>query len=188
MINIDNIILESEITKSSFCCDLPRCKGGCCTFPGEYGAPLLDEEVPMIMNALDTAFPYLSERSINYIKDEGFIQGEEGDYTTMCIEKKDCVFVFYKGDIAFCGLEAAYFDGKSDFRKPISCHLFPIRVGSFDGDYLYYEKIPECAPGVMKGRAENISLVECLRDPLVRAYGEEWYAKLLEAVKSDKGY
>ncbi|TAL67240.1 MAG: DUF3109 family protein [Bacteroidetes bacterium] len=180
MILIDNILLEEEITETSFSCDLDKCKGACCTFPGKYGAPLKDEEIDLINNNLESAKKFLSEKSIDYIDRHGFYEGNKGDYSTVCIDKKDCVFVFYKNSVAKCALEKAYFNGESNFRKPISCHLFPIRINNTGRKYLYFQNIPECKPALKKGKSEKIELVNFSREALIRAYGEDWYNKISE--------
>lgn len=179
MYQIDNILIDEEIAGAKFSCDLQKCKGACCTFPGEYGAPLLDNEIELMKEAYPAAKEYLSPRSIKIIESEGFYEGKTGDLSTKCIDKKDCVFVYYTEEkIAKCAIEKAYFDGKTEFRKPISCHLFPIRVGNFGGPYLYYEKFIECRPGVKSGKENNIELYQSLKESLTRAYGAEWYEKL----------
>ena len=187
MLIIDKIGVEEDIAGAHFSCELSHCKEACCTFYGEFGAPVLDEEIPQIGDSFDAASEYLNQRSKDYIKEQGFVQGLPGDYTTVCINNKDCVFVFFENDIAKCALEKAYFDGKSDFRKPLSCHLFPIRVVKTENsEILYYEQIDECRPGVLKGQAYNFKLVETLKEALVRKFGQEWYNKLCDEIISGK--
>jgi hypothetical protein len=186
MILIGNILVDNEITKLKFFCNTDKCKGACCTFPGEVGAPLLDSEIEQIKNAIEPAFEFLSERAKSVIRAEGAIQGSPGNYSTNCIDKKDCVFVYYEGDVAKCSIEKAYLSGKTKFRKPISCHLFPIRVSNFSGTYLYFSKYEECEPAFKYGEEENIHLVEMLKDALVRAYGNEWYEYLWNYIMHKK--
>lgn len=187
LLQIDNILVDENIGRQHFECDLEKCKGACCTFPGEYGAPVLDEEIDEIKNSLGEALGYLAEKSVRAIENEGFITGTPGDYTTNCIEKKDCVFVYYKNDIAFCSLESAWRDGKTKFRKPLSCHLFPIRVGSFGGDYLYYEKISECGPAIPNGEKQGVRIYESVKEAIIRKYGDNWYNKYVESLKDNPG-
>ncbi len=184
---IDDILVDDRIATTHFECDLQKCKGACCTFPGEYGAPLLDEEVDKIKEVLPFAMDYLSDESKKYIQEHGLIQGTPGNYTTMCIDKRDCVFVYYEGDVALCSIEKAYRDKKINFKKPISCHLFPIRVGQFDGKMLYYEEIPECASALIKGKENNTKIYESVKDAIIRAFGENWYNNYLQKIgKSEK--
>lgn len=185
MIVIDNVLVDNDIAKADFACDLNKCKGACCTFPGDSGAPVQKAEVELMKQALPFAKEYLSDRSLKEIEQRGFVEGPEDDITTVCIDKKDCVFVFYDNGIAKCSIEKAYFDGKTDFRKPISCHLFPIRVGEFGGDRLYYEKFSECKPGRARGRETKAPLIENVKDGLIRAYGENWYKKLEKEIKDN---
>jgi hypothetical protein len=186
MFIIDSVLVDEEIGRANFACDLDACKGACCTFEGDFGAPVLEEEVELIKESFGAAWEYLSEKSRKYIEEFGFVEGEGDELATVCIDHKDCVFVYYDGDKALCALEKAYFEGKSKFRKPISCHLFPIRVGQFGGPMLYYEKIAECKPALHRGSKENISLIECVKDALIRKYGEDWYNALIEAIEDSK--
>ncbi len=185
MYNIDEILVDETITTSYFSCDLEKCKGACCTFPGKYGAPLKDEEIPEIEKCLEAAKEYMPKRAIQVLKKEGFSKGRPGKQNTVCIDDKDCVFVYYQGNIALCALERAFIDGKTKFRKPISCHLFPIRVGDFAGKYIYYEKIDECRPAINKGKAEQAILPCYVENALVRAFGEDWTEKLI-LISNDK--
>ena len=180
MYSIDNILIDEDIISSYFTCNLDKCEGACCTFPGEFGAPLLDSEIEIIDKSLDTAKEYLDNRSLQIINNSSFFEGEKNSYTTMCIDKKDCVFVYYRSKIAKCALEKAYFEGKSEFRKPLSCHLFPVRIARFGNDYLYYEKINECRSGVDSGSKEKTRLYDFLKDAIVRSKGKDWYSKLVE--------
>ncbi len=186
MINIDNILLDEEITESHFACDLKKCKGACCTFPGKYGAPLLDDEIEKIQNNYEEIKNFIPEKSIDYINRYCFYEGDTGDYSTMCIDKKECVFVYFENSVALCAIEKAYNKGLSSFRKPISCHLFPIRVSNTGRKYLYYQKITECIPGQKKGIKEKVKMTSSLQDALIRAYGEEWFKTLELYVVSQK--
>lgn len=185
MYQIDDILIDAEIIKAKFSCDLVKCKGACCTYPGEYGAPVLDSEIEEIEEAKKVARKYLSDKSQKVLDEVGAVEGESGDYTTVVIDKKDCVFVYYEGNIAKCAIEKAYFNGETTFRKPISCHLFPIRVGEFGGKYLYYEKIKECAPAIIKGKNMNLTMVSQLKESLTRAFGEEFYEKLNQLAEKE---
>ena len=185
MIYIGNVLIEEDILREEFCCDLKKCRGACCTFEGEFGAPLADSEVPVIRDCIAASSVYLSDQSKEIIKRAGFYEGQPGELTTNCINHRDCVFVFYeKGNkIALCALEKAYLDGKTNFKKPLSCHLFPLRVSSYGNKLLYYQRITECESGRNLGRNNNIKLVDSLKEPLTRAYGESWYQMLLDYIQ-----
>ena len=182
---IDDVTIDGNLLRRNFACDLLKCRGACCSLPGGRGAPLLDSEIPQIQDTLPFVLPLLEDakrRIISSRCDEtgetGFYEGTSGDYATTCVDDEDCVFVYRENGIAKCAIERAYNDGKTGFRKPISCHLYPIRVGNFGGEVLRYHEIAECRPAVRKGDAERVGVIEFLKPALVRRYGEEWYSKL----------
>jgi hypothetical protein len=187
MFVILDTVADNALATAHFACDLSACKGACCTTPGGRGAPLSDEEVAFIAEAIPVALPYLSERNQRIITEGGGVEGTPGDYATRCIDNRDCVFVYYEGDVAKCAIERAYFNGETSFRKPISCHLFPIRSSRLlDGDYLRYERIPECAPGRKRGEQEKTPLYRFLEEPLTRAYGKKFYKGLVDSIEGGK--
>ena len=175
MFIIGEAVIDDVVGTASFCCDLKQCKGACCTLPGGRGAPLEDEEILELQKSYPSARQYLSQRSIAAIEGLGMVDGSPGSYATTCIDKRDCVFVYYDGDVARCSLERAHEEGKTDWRKPLSCHLFPIRVRSFGKDYLRYEQIDECQAGRKSGEAQQLKLYDFLKEPLSRKYGGTWY-------------
>jgi hypothetical protein len=187
MFIIDNILGDDKLLTQPFLCNLKQCKGACCTVKGGSGAPVLDSEVALVNAAVPVAWRYLSERSQREITTHGAVEGSEGEYGTTCIDDADCVFVYYErgSDIAKCAIEQAYNDGKTSFRKPISCHLFPVRVADFSGTYLYYEEFDECKPAIAHGEANNANIYDCVKDALVRSYGDEWFGKLQELAKRE---
>ena len=180
IIQIESILVGREIAKVKFACDLKKCKGACCTLDSEFGAPLLNEELEQIENVLETVKDYLPEAHRKEIEINGFHEKKENELMIRSFDHKACVFVYYENNIARCGLEKAFLDGKTDFRKPISCHLFPIRISDFGGDILRFEKFEECSPALKKGEEEKINLVYFLKDSLIRKYGNNWYLKLKE--------
>jgi len=182
MLEISGIVVEKKILTEYFLCDLSKCKGACCTFPGELGAPVSDEEVPMLNSQTNITRDILSEKSLNYIKNNGVVENKIGRYTTVCINKRDCVFVYYDKDIALCSIEKKFFDKQTDFRKPISCWLFPVRIATHKNKtYLYYEEIPECSSAIKNGKNKNIKIYQMLKDPLTQVFSAEWYFELENA-------
>jgi hypothetical protein len=178
----ENYNIDKNIAEIHFACHLTKCKGGCCTVYGGSGAPLLAEELELIEKNLESAKKYLSERNINYIEKKGFWEVDlEGSLTTLCINSRDCVFVYYEGDIAKCAIERAYFEGESDFRKPISCHLFPIRIR---GNNLVYEEFSICRPALEKGSEENIIMGNFLKDAIIRRFSEDFYNNLQNLINA----
>lgn len=176
---INDVLVRDEIVEIPFSCDLKKCKGACCTLESELGAPVNKSEIEEIDKILPIIKSYLTQTNIEEIGERGFYETKDGEIMITSVNNRDCVFSFWDNGIAKCSIERAYFDGKVKFRKPISCHLFPIRVSDFSGDVLRYEKFSECAPALEKGKEENITIVEFCKDSLIRLYGEEWYNKLM---------
>ena len=176
---VDNVAVEGSLIGRKFACDLLKCKGACCSLPGGRGAPLLDSEIDQIRETIQAVLPMLSQEKKDAIKRFGFYDGGPGDYATTCVNDEDCVFVYREKGIAKCAIERAFNDGKVSFRKPISCHLYPIRVNKFGGDVLRYHEIPECRPAVIRGESENVPVIGFLKAALERMYGEKWFKKLV---------
>ncbi|MBP8976636.1 MAG: DUF3109 family protein [Bacteroidetes bacterium] len=184
MMSIDNIIVDDTIPQIKFACNLSACKGACCTLKGGKGAPLLDSEIEEIENAYPFVQNLLPKEHLETIERDGFYEGNSGNFTTMCFNDRACVFVYYDGENAKCSFERAFIDGLIKWRKPISCHLFPIRVNYFGFlQQLRYERIRECNPALERGARESIYLSQFLKEPLVRCYGLQWYSRFEEFCK-----
>lgn len=177
--NINEVLVRGEILEIPFSCDLKRCKGACCTLESELGAPVNKEEIDKIKKILPVVKEYISQTQVDEIEQNGFYEIKENEMMIRSVNNRDCVFVFYENSVAKCAIERAFFDEKINFRKPISCHLFPIRISDFGGDVLRYEKFSECAPALEMGKEENVTIAEFCKDSLIRLYGEEWYNKLM---------
>jgi hypothetical protein len=182
LISVQDKIVRSEIADTPFFCDLHKCKGACCTFESKFGAPLRTDEIGKIDEALNDIKPYLSERHVTEIEKFGYYDEIDGELLISSINKKDCVFVYYENDVARCSIEKAYIEKKTDFKKPISCHLFPIRITDFGGDVLRFEKFDECKSALEKGTAENVTVAEFCEEPLERLYGDTWYLDFKKAI------
>jgi hypothetical protein len=174
------VLVRQDVVKTPFKCDLHKCKGACCTIDSQYGAPLNWEEVYVISGILKHAKKYLSPQHQMEIEENGFYEVKKDEPMTRSINNRACVFVYYENGVARCSIEKAYLDGKTDFKKPISCHLFPIRVSYFGGDILRYEHLDECQPAIENGKDQNITIAEFCEDSLNRLYGEKWYLQLKE--------
>lgn len=174
------ILIDNAIPATKFSCDLHRCKGACCTMPGHRGAPLLSGELEEIRSAYPVIKKYLSEEHQETIHRDGMFQGKPGDYTTQVVRERACVFTAWENGIAKCSFEKAYFAGELSWRKPISCHLFPIRIDNGIPERLRFEYITECKPALERGEVEDMPLAEFLKSALVRAYGEQWYNEFLK--------
>jgi hypothetical protein len=183
-IHIDGVLLDSGIAAVKFVCDLTQCKGACCTIPSELSAPLLEAEIEELDRILPILKKYLPQANVLAIEEKGFWEKKGGAYRTRCMNRRDCVFVYYDGDIAQCGIERAYREGRIDFMKPLSCHLFPIKISGCREPVLSVEHYQECKPALVKGREENMLLVDFCQDALRRAFGEEWLGKMRKALKA----
>lgn len=182
MFVIDEISVHESVSTTKFACDLQQCKGACCTFAGGRGAPLRDDEISEIEKAFPHVESILLHEHLEFIQKSGLIDGSPGNYATQCFDGKACVFVLYEEGIAKCSFEKAYFEQKIKWRKPISCHLFPIRIG---GNYseIHFEHFSECEPAHRKGERENIAVHVFVKDSLERAFGTEWTEQLTENIE-----
>jgi hypothetical protein len=180
MFIIGEAVIEEQVSGETFCCDLSVCKGGCCTLEGGRGAPLEDREVEEIRKAFPVVKESLPVVSLEVIKRTGLVEGSPGDHSTPCVNQRECVYVYFEEGIARCIFERAFLEGSIKWRKPLSCHLFPIRVRPFGQDFLRYEQIEECHAGRTRGQREQIKLRDFLEEPLVRKYGRSWYETFVD--------
>ena len=178
--NIDGISVSNDLHKIKFTCDLEKCKGACCTMESEYGAPIHESEIKIIEDLLPAIWDYLPKKSQKEIKKNGFHEFKEELHMIRSVNNRDCVFVYYDNSIAKCAIEKAYYEGKVDYVKPISCHLFPIRISDFGGPVLRYEEYSECKDALIKGLNTNLSVAQFCALPLERAFGKDWKNKILE--------
>ncbi len=179
MFVIGKATVDDDVMQAAFCCDLAVCKGVCCCIEGGRGAPLEDGEVREIEKAFPVIRRFLSPASLRAIEAGGLVEGAPGDYVTMCVDRKECVFAYFEDGTARCSFERAFEEGLNDWPKPISCHLFPIRADGSGGNHLRYERIEECHSGRRRGESRRIMLCTFLKDPLIRKFGRPWYEKFL---------
>ncbi|MCC6691109.1 MAG: DUF3109 family protein [Bacteroidia bacterium] len=179
MIAINNTLISEDIFDKKFVCDLNACKGECCV-AGESGAPLEKEEVEELEKILPAVKPYMTKEGIAAVEKQGvYVIDEDRDLTTPLVNGAQCAFVYIENKIAFCAIEKAYRQGKVKFKKPISCHLYPIRVTQQKGiEKLHYQRWSVCAPACTCGEKLNIPVYKFLKTPLVRKYGNQWYKQL----------
>ena len=185
ILEIGGILISSEIITECFCCDYEKCKGICCV-EGSDGAPVTLDEIASIEDALDTVWPMLSASAQSVIDKQGVAYADrDGDMVTSIVRGKDCVFTCYDGDNCLCALEKAYRDGKTQFCKPISCALYPIREKQFSGGLigLNYHRWAVCKDAVEKGKALGLPIYQFLKEPLIRRFGEAWYQELCEVAE-----
>ncbi|OFY83723.1 MAG: hypothetical protein A3F72_21060 [Bacteroidetes bacterium RIFCSPLOWO2_12_FULL_35_15] len=187
MIAIDNTIVSEHLLEKKFVCDINACKGECCV-AGDSGAPLEAEEISIMEDILDIVKPYIPKDGVKAIEKQGvFVIDDDGDYTTPLVKGKHCAFTYFEDDIAKCSIEKAYYDGKVKFKKPISCHLYPVRITKYkDYDAVNYHKWEVCKPACECGTKLDVPVYKFLREPLIRKYGEAWYKQLEMADKLKK--
>jgi len=179
MISIGDAIVSSEILEEAFVCDLSKCKGACCV-DGDAGAPLEEEEASILDDLYSAVKPYLRPEGIKAIKEQGtFVVGQDGELETPLVNQKECAYVVFEGGMTKCGIEKAQEDGVVDFKKPLSCHLYPIRIQKYSSfEAINYERWDICAPACALGASLKVPIYKFLNEPLVRKYGEEWYEEL----------
>jgi len=179
MLEIDDKIISTEIFEREFVCDLSQCKGECCV-QGDSGAPLEPNEVEKIRDHFEQILPYMTENGIKSVREHGFgVIDSDGELGTPLIDNQACAYIFYSGDIALCAIEQAYNDGKIDFQKPISCHLYPIRTTKhIDFTALNFHKWDICKSALKKGKMTQTPVFQFLKAPIIRQFGSEFFEQL----------
>jgi hypothetical protein len=187
MILIDSTTISDDLCNVQFVCNLKKCKGACCV-AGDAGAPLLEEEIGMLEDSLDEIKIHMTEKGIRVIEAIGvFDYDQAGEYVTPLVNDRECAFSGFTGGIAWCAIEKAYEDGKIKFRKPVSCHLYPVRITKYAGyDAVNYHEWEICRPALVNGKRLGVPLYVFLKDSLIRKYGKAWYKKLEEEIKIKK--
>ncbi len=185
MLQIGDTIISMDVIESQFICDLCKCKGQCCV-DGDAGAPLEEEENDKINEILPIIWDELSSKAQELITKQGISYRDyDGELVTSIIKGKECVFTFFdENGVCKCVLDTAYRDGRISFPKPISCHLYPIRLQKYkDFTAVNYHNWSVCNPAVKLGKKEGVALYKFLKEPLIRKFGEEWYMEVCEAAK-----
>lgn len=190
MIVIDNTLISDDVVEKQFVCDLQKCKGGCCE-EGDAGAPLDEEELDIILEHYEKVKPYLTDAAVKEIDRKGkYVYNKEFGWVTPTLgnDKEICVYGWRdKNGIIKCAFEQAYYDGIIPWKKPLSCHLFPIIInkgkkGNYDQvNYEPREKL--CNPACALGKKLEVPTYEFLKEPIIRKYGEEFYRALHHAAK-----
>ncbi len=184
MLQIDRQLISLDVIEQYFACDLAACKGACCV-EGDSGAPLTEEEAGILEEIYPTIEPYLTPTGIQAIKEQGkYIIDTDEDLVTPLVNNLECAYTVFENGIAFCGIEKAWFDKKIDFRKPVSCHLYPVRITSYtDFDAVNYDRQKICDAARKCGKKLKIPLYIFLKDVLIRKFGSDWYQQLEIAVE-----
>lgn len=184
MISLNKTLISDNLKDVFFCCDLPKCKGACCV-EGDGGAPLEEAEVSKLEDHIDAIRPYMVPAGIEEIGKNGvFDYDAEGHFVTPLVRGRECVYVYLEDRIARCAIEKAFAEGKIPFAKPVSCHLYPVRITRTAlNDAVNYHKWEICRKALEKGHKEKIRLYQFLEEALIRKYGRSWYNRLVRLLR-----
>ena len=180
MIEIDDKIVSLDLLREMFVCDLAKWKGICCV-EGDSGAPLDIDEVDILEQEWENYAPYMTDEGRRAVEEQGFMVVDvDGDYTTPLVDGAACAYAFEEDGVTYCAIERAYREGKCAFMKPISCHLYPIRVTRFRNGSagLNYHRWSVCSGARECGKRLGVPAYKALREPIIRAFGEEFYAQM----------
>lgn len=189
MLQIDDTIVSFDLFDECFVCDLATCKGICCV-EGDAGAPLEEDEIEKLQEILPVVWEDMSEAAKEVVRQQGvYYVDEEGDAVTSIVDGRECVFACVDGGTYKCAIEKAYREGKIDFYKPISCHLYPVRLKKYrDFTAVNYHRWSVCGCARTLGRSLQVPVYKFLKEPLVRRFGMEWYRQMEIAEKELKRY
>ena len=185
MIEIGKTLVSLDVLQKRFCCDLEACKGACCVL-GDAGAPLTIEEAGDLEDHLDELSPYISAEGLLSIIELGsFVSDSDGEIVTPLINDKECAYTVFENGIAFCAIEKSFRDGAVPFNKPVSCHLYPIRIKSFNEfDGVNFEVWDICNPALDQGNRKDTLVYQFVREALIRKFGVEWFEQLDYAARN----
>ena len=184
MIEVGGHLVSEELIKENFICHLEKCKGACC-IEGDAGAPLSESEVAILEDIYPKVKPYMTAKGIQTVEAVGTsVKDFDGDLTTPCVDtNKECAYVIWENGITKCAIEKAYEEGKTDWQKPISCHLYPIRLTEYpEFDMLNYDRWSICSSACSFGEEHQVKVYQFLKEPLIRKYGAAWYQELEENI------
>lgn len=180
MLQIDNTLISLDVFEKKFVCDLGACKGECCV-EGDSGAPLETDETKKLEQIYPKVKKYMTKSGIKAIEKQGtWVIDQDGDKVTPLVNNHECAYT-YKDEkgIVFCAIEKAYLNHEIDFQKPVSCHLYPIRITKYEAyDAVNYETNKLCIPARIHGETLGVPLYKFVKDPLIRKYGKAWYRQL----------
>jgi hypothetical protein len=185
MIDIANTLISDDVLQKQFVCNLSKCKGACCV-EGDLGAPLESDEKDILDDIYPLVRPYLRKEGIEAIESQGtWVLDDFNEFSTPLVNNQECAYVIYDDNGTLkCAIEKAYLDGKVDFKKPISCHLYPIRTSNLlDMTAVNYDIWDICSDACTLGQELQVPVYKFLKEPLIRKFGAEWYAKLETVAK-----
>ncbi len=180
MFQLGSTIVSEEIIENDFVCNLSSCKGACC-IDGEAGAPLEDKETEILVDIYKKVKPFLRKEGVTVIEEQGaFVKGTDGEWETPLVNNSECAYVIFSDTgIAKCGLEEAFNQGATNWKKPISCHLYPVRVKEYtELTAVNYHKWQICDPACSLGDELQVPIYKFVKEALIRKFGEKWYAEL----------
>ncbi len=189
MLQINDKVIGLSLLNERFVCDLESCRGACCV-KGDAGAPLLEEELPVLEDSYPVIRPYLRPEAVDAIDLQGkhVRDPDDDEAVTPLLNERECVYAVFEGGIARCAIEKAWSDGKISFRKPVSCHLYPIRVKEYDSfTAVNYDRWPICKPAIRNGQKLNIPVFVFCRESVIRRFGKDFYRELEIAAESFSG-
>jgi hypothetical protein len=187
MLSIDRTVISMNLFDRKFCCDLDKCKGSCCRY-GDSGAPLEEEEAVILEEIWTIVKKYMRAEGVSSVEEKGTsMVDSDGDTVTPLIGNDECAYAVVEDGIFKCSIEQAWNDGKIKFRKPESCHLFPVRIKKYkEFDAVNYEEWKICKPALKKGEELDLPVYKFLKDPLLRVYGKNWYKEVEKSANDIK--
>jgi len=181
MIHFDNTLISDDLRDVHFCCDLPKCKGACCV-EGDGGAPLEEEEISLLEDYIEAIKLFMVPKGIKEVEKTGvFDYDADGKFVTTLVNGNECSYVYYDDGIARCAIENAFQEKAIPFPKPLSCHLYPIRIKELSkGEGINYHKWHICNKALDNGMKLKLPLYRFLEEALIRKYSRSWYNKLVK--------
>ena len=180
MFQLGKTLVSEQLFDQAFACDLGACKGACCV-NGDAGAPLEEKELPILQEILPILKKYLRKEGLEAIKAQGaYTTNELGEHETTLIDGADCAYVIYdEKKVALCGIEEAYNQGEISFKKPVSCHLYPVRIKQYsEFAAVNYDRWEICDDACSLGKELSVPVFKFVKQALVRKFGEQWYEEL----------
>lgn len=181
MIQLGETLISDDLKSVHFVCDLSKCKGACCV-EGDAGAPLEEEEISLLEDYIEQIKPFMLSEGIEEVERMGvFDYDADGNFVTPLVHNRECVYVYFEDGITRCAIEKAFQEKKIPFPKPISCHLYPVRIKKLKlGEGVNYHKWSICQKALENGEKLKMPLYQFLEEALIRKYGRSWYNKLVK--------
>jgi len=185
MLQIEHTVISLDLVTAHFSCDLEKCKGACCV-SGDSGAPLEENEAEILDSIYPLLKPFLREESVKTIEEQGTsVIDVENDRVTPLNNGKECAFALFENGIARCAIEKAYIQGVIQFRKPLSCYLYPVRIRKYkEFDAVNYDRWEICKPAIENGERKNTPVYQFTEGALRQRYGEKWFNLLETAARN----